>query len=1078
MSDLRCGCYYYTPSRDSFNRRGLSHLPPVDSEAHATILSTNSRTKLHQTFTNDTGNAVPECIYAFPLYDGVSVVKFTCNIGGRLLRGIVEEKNAARTTYDEAVAKGETAGLLEQSAAASDVFSTRLGNVPAGESVIVEIEYVCELRQDAETNGIRFTIPKSIAPRYGSVSNIESASNPSSVQDGSIKIVVDALMPSGSFIQGIQSPSHPIAVTMGTTSTEPRTDPSMTRASATLALGETGLKKDFVLIVLAKDNGTPKAILETHPTIPNHRALMLTLVPKFSLPPSRPEIVFVADRSGSMSGEKMRMLISALKVLLKSLPLGVKFNICSFGTSHTFLFSQSMSYTRETLATATSHLERFAADMGGTETFAAIMATIKRRFRDIPLEIILLTDGDIWQQEDLFTYLNEEVEKSKGGIRVFPLGIGIGVSHALIDGIARAGIGFSQAVQDGEKLENRLVRMLKGALSPHVTDYSLEVKYEVESEEDGFEMIDVFDKVTDGLKCSLAEVENEKPKPQAPISLFNTDEEPAAKEAPIAKGDRYADLPILPPPKLIQAPHKIPPLFPFNRTTVYLLMSPNTVQKDPTSVVLRGTSAHGPLEIEIPVEILSTPAETVHQLAARKIMQELEEGRGWIFDTKDDKGTLLQEKFPSKFSDMVEREAVRLGVQFRIAGKWCSFVAVAQDDGAGGNEKAQAGSGTAYSGKSIGEMRVVGGFQSLKRKASAASSAGLSRYHALIGALLGRRDCRFSSKPSRPDHEWLPSDTSSVLDRSNLRESAEVNGSSVRADQADLCALTGTNTSKSDVQQGIAKKSMTPKGHMSQATPYSSLQRPLSSTGLLHQNPFTRGRGISNAVTAGGALFGTSSNLSAIPHDYYSTSSRASFGPVAAFRPSTVSASTTGAAIPFGGARNAAAAITETVCLMSAVSSNDREASAMTRGAESSDSEEDPRGLSVMDDDDDDDDEELRSPQPYPPATGSHQAQASDAENVLRIIALQDFEGSWDWREDMLAIMGLSRVPEKAGLQDGTRRKIWVTLLVVVWLREKMGTEEEVWELVVEKATAWLSELVAGEELVAMKAEAGKMIRA
>ncbi|MCJ1381276.1 hypothetical protein MMC17_004385 [Xylographa soralifera] len=1095
MSTLLYGCYYYTSPKNPFsNRRTKCRLPLVDTEVHTTILSTNSRTRLHQKFPNNTGKGITECIYAFPLYDGVSVVKFACNVGGRLLRGIVKEKNAARTTYNEAVAKGETAGLLEQSSESSDVFSTTLGNVSAGEIVIVEIEYVGELKQDAEMNGIRFTIPTSIAPRYGSVSSITNSSMSSSVQGGSMKIVVDAQMPSGSFIQGIQSPSHPIAVTMGTTSTEPQTDPSMTKASATLALGETGLDKDFVLIVLAKENGIPKAILETHPTIPNQRALMLTLVPKFSLPPSRPEIVFVADRSGSM-GNNIPMLISAMKVFLKSLPLGVKFNICSFGSYHSFLFSKSMSYAQDTLATAISHVEGFGANMGGTETFGAVRATIEQRFKDIPLEIILLTDGDIWQQEDLFKYLNEEVEKSKGGIRVFPLGIGNGVSHALIEGIARAGNGFSQSVQHGEKLENRLVRMLKGALSPHVTDYSLEVKYEVENEDDDFEMVEVFDKVTEGLKYSLAEVEKEKPKPQAFISLFNTDEKSTNKETPIAKGDRYAGLPDLPPPKLIQAPHKIPPLFPFNRTSVYLLMSPDTVQKKPTSVVLRGTSTHGPLELEIPVEVLSVPAETVHQLAAKKAMQELEEGRGWIFDTKDDKGILLRENLPSKFSDMVEREAVRLGVHFGIAGKWCSFVAVAENDSVGDDGKKQTELETAYIGKSAAELRDVDGSshsQGLKRKASAAPSGDVFKYRALRGVSSAQVDCRFIARPGASP-ERSDSSRSNVLDRSRLRELAAVNGTLLRADQADRCASTDTNITESKKRgiDGFRQRVVHgPYAAMAQFAPSRRQQQPLPSSGQLYGDPSTPSTaaamcqpmalasrsGYSSvspiARVEAVSFYSAPINTSTTPERKYASASIASSGPVVAPESSISWAPKEEATFDsFHNARGAAPAAADLIDY-SDMETGDQRQSDTRGGADASDSSDDDMGFGLIDNDG------PTIPQPSHHVTRSYWEKASGAEKVLRIIALQDFEGCWDWHEDMLPLMGLSKIPEKAGQKDKKGRKMWVTVLVVAWLKEKMRQEEEVWELVVEKATVWLAEAAAGEDMGAMEEEVKRTIRA
>ncbi|MCJ1391502.1 hypothetical protein MMC18_004366 [Xylographa bjoerkii] len=1136
MADLRAiissstyGCYYYTSPRNSFfDGRAKCRLPLVGSEAYTTILSTNSRTKLCQSFTNNTEKAIPECIYAFPLYDGVSVVKFTCNVGGRLLRGIVKEKNAARTTYDEAVANGETAGLFEQLPEASDVFSTKLGNIPAGEVVIVEIEYVGELKQDAETNSIRFTIPTSIAPRYGSVSSTTHISDSASAQNKGLKIVVDAQMPSGSFIQGIQSPSHPIAVNLGTTSTEPQTDPSMTKASATLALGETGLDKDFVLIILAKDSGVPKAILETHPTIPHQRALMVTLVPKFSLPPSRPEIVFVADRSGSM-GSNIGMLVSAMKVFLKSMPVGVKFNICSFGSSHSFLFSKSMSYAQDTLTAAISHVEEFAADMGGTETFSAIRATIKRRFKDIPLEIILLTDGDIWQQEELFNYLNEEVKQSRGNIRVFPLGIGRGVSHALIEGIARAGNGFSQAVQDGEKLDNRLVRMLKGALSPHVTDYSLEVKYEVEKEEDEFEMVEVFDKVTEGLKSSLAEVEKEKPNPQAPISLFDTSEASTSEEKPLPHGDRYADLPDLLLPKLIQAPHKIPPLFPFNRTSVYLLMSPDTVQKNPISVILRGTSTHGPLELEIPVEVLSVPAETVHQLAARKVMQEWEEGRGWVFDAIDDEGVLLKERLPSKFSDMVEREAVRLGVQFQIAGKWCSFVAVAANDLACDDREKQAQGEMAHSSKSGAELHVFdcpGRSPSLKRVASNATDRPL-KYHAIMGTPLGRVDRRFVTRNLVASSAYPPSPASTVLDRSTLRELAATNETIIKGNHADLCASPDTNGNKSNTEgipgfrQRISKGSRMimgsfTGGHRSQQqSPGSGLLFGSSNNigggdsikPKIGINDFTQGPVFEGHILFSGPISTTTKTGTVVPYGspspakatetiFTSSPRRKREAGYSSFRRARGSAAAAAASTDDSDPETGDQRQCDTrggADGSNAVESGMDGVSTITKGSEASDSTEASRGFSMLDG------SPPIIPQALRPAPASRRhlasmfakphlepakptpvdwATASDADQVLRIIALQEFEGCWDWDVDLVQLMGLGRAPETIGLKNGTDRKIWTTILVVAWLQGKMAQEEGVWELVVEKATMWLSGAASEEDLVALREEAEKTLQA
>jgi len=229
--------------------------------------------------------------------------------------------------------------------------------------------------------------------------------------------------------------------------------------------------------------------------------------------------------------------------------------------------------------------------------------------------------------------------------------------------------------------------MLKGALSPHIYNYAMEVKYESQSEQDQDMEWDMVEKVEDKLKVvDPLETQEKIPETdQKPIPLSNTDaqmDEPESVESKFwATGDPFESIPELSTPKLLQAPFPVPPLFPFSRTTVYLLMSPECIQKTPKSLILRGTSLHEPLEPEFPVRKLSEPGKKIHQMAAKKGMQELEEGRGWIYTARNQQtNVLLKDQYPSCFDQMVQREAVRLGMQFQVDGKHCSFVAVADNE--------------------------------------------------------------------------------------------------------------------------------------------------------------------------------------------------------------------------------------------------------------------------------------------------------------------------------------------------------------------------------------------------------------
>jgi hypothetical protein len=671
-----CGCYYLVPLINANPSR--TYLPQVDVKAHTIILSTTSRTTLTQKFAVPSQHkGIKKLRYTFPLYDGVSVVGFKCFINDRVIEGTVKEKHEAKREFDAAVQKGQVAGLLDQLPDAADVFTTTIGNVPPNASVIVEITYLGELKHDAEVDGVRFTIPTFISPRYGDYPATVLNDTSVSSRNGRFEVTVDAILDEGQAVREIRSPSHPIAVSMGVLSTDRDGTPALNQSSAYLSLGTTEMDKDFVLQVVSKEVGTPKALLETHPTLPGQRALMATLVPKFQLKTQRPEIVFVCDRSGSMGGPKIQALKQALTVFLKSMPVGVVFNICSFGSSYSFLWDNSKPYTQATMEEAMRHVSTFEANFGGTSMLEPIKASFGKRHKDRNMEVFLVTDGEIWDQDSLFAYLNEQIKDRKVPVRVFTLGVGSGVSHSLIEGVARCGNGFSQAVGENEKFDSKVVRMLKGALFPHISDYTIDIKYGQEDDDMDFEIIE---KVIDSLKIhdeAAKKAEDAKPKPSAikkVISLFDSKADIDKNVDLKNNGNQFEGLPDLPSPSLLQTPNEIPPLFPFNRTTVYLLLSPDH-KGIPKSVILNGTTFEGPVQLEIPVQVLSQPGQSIHQLAAKKAMQELDEGHGWVQAAKIN-GKDIKSVYPSYLEELSRRESVRLGTTFQVAGKHVSFVAV------------------------------------------------------------------------------------------------------------------------------------------------------------------------------------------------------------------------------------------------------------------------------------------------------------------------------------------------------------------------------------------------------------------
>ena len=86
----------------------------------------------------------------------------TMVIGERRIVGVIKRRAAARAIYEEALARGLTAALLEQER--PNIFTQSVGNIDPGQEVKIEISYVDVLEYDLGT--YEFHFPMVVGPRY------------------------------------------------------------------------------------------------------------------------------------------------------------------------------------------------------------------------------------------------------------------------------------------------------------------------------------------------------------------------------------------------------------------------------------------------------------------------------------------------------------------------------------------------------------------------------------------------------------------------------------------------------------------------------------------------------------------------------------------------------------------------------------------------------------------------------------------------------------------------------------------------------------------------------------------------
>jgi len=450
-----CGlmCWHLHQSR--VNRIAVA-LRGVDVEVK--IVDLCAIVQLSQRYHNDCSSAV-QAEYLFPIDSNAAISAFESETNGVVTKGQVKEKQQAKQEFNNAVAHGHSAQLLEQQR--EDVFTMSVGNLAAYSSTTIRISYVVSLKVDGDA--VKFFLPSFIAPRYQPYSETNplpsSQQGPKYVAEG-LRVHVVAAMASNILSVTSETPGIGIIAC----STEPRIQ------TITLVPGVTQLNKDLVLKIRTTTPHEPRVIVERSPE--GTFAAVASIVPKIELDDCPREFVFVVDRSGSMSGSNIEQARKAMQLFVRSLPEDCYIDIVGFGSRWTSLFnSRSAKYSNSSLSKASNHISSMRADYGGTELLNPLQNILQRKpIAGYDRQVFVLTDGAVSNTEQVIALVNKHVKSTQ--TRVFSLGMGHGASHALVDGIARVGGGTAEYCI-GEALESKVITQLKIAVQPRLENVTV-----------------------------------------------------------------------------------------------------------------------------------------------------------------------------------------------------------------------------------------------------------------------------------------------------------------------------------------------------------------------------------------------------------------------------------------------------------------------------------------------------------------------------------------------------------------------------------------------------------------------------
>lgn len=412
------------------------------------ILDQVATTEVDQVFINDSDIGNVEGIYIFPIPEGATFTDFSMYVNGEEIHAEVMDAEQARSIYESIVRRNRDPGLLEY--LGQGMFRARIFPIGAGEEKRVKLSYIEILPYDGGIT--RYNYP---------LSTEKFSSKP--LEDVSITVNISSRNP----IKGVFSPSHNVVVqksddynltaVYSDEQVKPETDFSL---YYTVSPDEIGIHT-----FPYRDEGEPGFYL-------------LLAAPKYEIDTEgyvKKRIIFTIDRSGSMSGEKIRQAKDALKFCVNSLNQGDRFNIVDFSSGVMKFRDEAVPASQENILSAISYISNIQAG-GGTNINEALITSLDYMADDSLINmIIFLTDG----VPTVGVINNEEIRNTITGrnthsTRIFIFGVGYDVNTYLLDNISGDNHGTTVYVKPGDDIETAVSSFFEKVNKPALSDVEID----------------------------------------------------------------------------------------------------------------------------------------------------------------------------------------------------------------------------------------------------------------------------------------------------------------------------------------------------------------------------------------------------------------------------------------------------------------------------------------------------------------------------------------------------------------------------------------------------------------------------
>lgn len=405
--------------------------------------------QVSQTFHNP-GSFQIDAEYLFPLPEDGAVQNFVLLVDGKELPGRLMPKDEARRIYEEIVRTKRDPALLEYMG--RGLYRTSVFPIPPGAERRVTMRYTQVCKRDRDV--VEFSYP------FGTQ---KFTAKP--IQKLSLRLQLE----SRDAIKSVYSPSDDARITrVGDHEARVTFDKTNTVPTA-----------DFRMIYTLSEGTLGASVLSYRPDGSDDGYFLLLASPQVKAADEKrlpKTVIFVLDRSGSMTGKKIEQARNALKFVLGNLREDDTFNIVVYDDRVETFRPELQRYSPETRKDA----ERFVDNVregGSTNIDDALRASLNMVKDDSrPSYLLFLTDGLPTAGELKETAIAEHCRTANPNhTRLFAFGLGYDVNARLLDRLSGGNGGTSEYVKPDEDIESHVSRFYSKLTSPVLADVRIEM---------------------------------------------------------------------------------------------------------------------------------------------------------------------------------------------------------------------------------------------------------------------------------------------------------------------------------------------------------------------------------------------------------------------------------------------------------------------------------------------------------------------------------------------------------------------------------------------------------------------------